>query len=462
MKANQVLRVAVATVFCCGTALSYAALTSTPVNVASELPTTGITLTAGTTQQLNFSSNTTNFAPSAGQSMQVNVTLDNGAKFSTVPQLKCQVTNGTTAGTANGVLNLGGAGSNNAVFTVGQAEVTAVSSGGSISACTVITTAMTVTGSHVTNNASITYQYGTLASSTENGAIITWSKGVSASIAAGTNAVALVTGGFVNLSGAVSATLLSAGAVFYRSNGSGASQALSAAVSAGDVMTTASITVSGASLAAARVTGGNYLVDATSGCGAGVAIATVTGGATSITFTGLTPTQISAGVNVCVQFSGTTPIAEGSITATLSAAPVTGYSVNTAMSPNTLATITRNGSTTRALNVPAANNADQAFIRVTNTSGIAGRLYGTLYSQDGVVLGNTNAVLADAATFVQNKTVVFDVATLKGLLGVSTDWTGRSQLVLTAETTSIRAQNLIRTSNGTLTNVGGDTSGFGN
>ncbi len=467
MKASKALRFAVAAVFAGGSAISHAALTSTAISVASELPVGGITLIGSAGGELNFSSNTTTFSPSAGQSLQVNVTLDNGAKFVGAPALKCQVTNsgagGATAATANGVLNLGGAASNNAVFTVGQTEVSSVASGGSISACTFVVSALTVTGAHVSNNASITYQYGNLASGADSGPVVAWKKGVSANISAGQNAVATVTGGFLTVSGGVSgaaSVLVSAGAISFASNGTGRSTAvdLASVISAGDILTTASITVGGNSLGAAKTTAGVWIVTAGSECTAANRIASATGGLASVTFSGLTTAQISAGVNVCVLFNGTSAIPEGAITASLTAAVGTGYSADTTLSTTTLSTITRNGSSTRAMNIPAVTNADQAFIRVTNTSTIAGKVYGTMYGQDGVRLGNANVELATSAEFVPNATLIFDAATLKTKLGIAADWAGRAQLVLTAETTAMRAQNLIRVSNGTLVNVGGDTS----
>lgn len=469
MKASQVLRIAVATVFAGGSALSFAAISTTAVKVSNSLPTNGVTLTAAGTgpgaNELSFSSNTTSFAPSAGQSLQVNVTLDNGAKFGSAPLLRCQVSGvGATAGTAQGTLNLGGAGSNNAIFTVGQTEVSAVASGGSISACSVVVTSMTVTGAHVNNNASITYQYGTLASGVEAGPIINWVKGVSASITGSPSVVALVTGGFVTISGGVAGTanLVSGGTVSFRGATSANSATLGSQQDVGTVISTASITVAGLPLGAAVTTGGVWIVTAADTCSGGTRLASATGGLASVTFSGLTSAQVSGGVNVCVGFNGTSAIPEGNITASLTVGLQTGFTADTSTASNVVATVTRNGSSTRAMNIPAVTNTDQAFIRVTNTSAISGKLYGTLYSQDGVVLGTANAQLADAATFTPNKTLVFDAATIKSTLGVSADWTGRAQLVLTAETTAIRAQNLIRVANGTLVNVGGDTSGAGN
>ncbi len=456
---NTILRMAVAALFVAGSVGANAALivqaggaAFTAANASSELPITGINVTASSSNELTAGSVTTLFTPSAGQNLLVGVSLNNGAKFLAAPSLKC----GDSTTSAAGVLNLGGAGSNQAVFSLGSAQTT-----GAISACWLSATTLTVTGAHTDVNMSITYTYGTLASSTDGGAFLKFKTGLSASKTVGDDVVAMVTGGFMTESGGVSTTLVSAGVARWTSNGSAASTAtdLSVALLLGDVLgaSSGSITVAGNSLAATKVTGGIWLSTATCASGYAVGIATAVGGVTSVTFSGLSPAQISAGATVCLNFTGTTAIPEGSITAKVGGTALSGYSLPST-SAMTLMTITRNGSSTRAMNIPNAASTDQAFVRVTNTSGLAGKVYGTLYGQDGAVLGTANSVMIDAATFVSNATVVLAPADLKTKLGISSDWAGRAQLVITAETPSVRAQNLIRTPNGTLVNVGGDTS----
>lgn len=473
VKSNSIIRLAVIAALAGGASVSNAVVdlsSATAVKFARELPTTGLDLFNGTTD-LNFSAPVTTFTPSAGQNLQVAVVLSNGAKFKGLPTLVCKVTTSAAAESATGILNLGGAGADSAVFTLSQSAIIAqvATSGAVTTACSVnLASGITVaSGSHTDIRAGITYQYGTLSSGSNSAAIITWVKGASAAIVGATTLTAMVTAGFMTITNTTSVTG-SLGTITYSGNGSGriagtdVTAGAAAAISATDILTSASITLAGDALAVAKTTGGVYLVSGTSDCVTATILASANAGA-SVTFgttagVGVDPSLSTAGYKVCITFNGTAAIPAGSITATLTGFANSGYSATTTFSANTVGTITRNGSSTRAMNIPAANNADQAFVRVTNTSAIAGKVYGTLYGQDGVVLGTANSVLATAAEFLTNATLVFDAATLKAKLGISSDWTGRAQLVITAETPAMRAQNLVRTANGTLVNVGGDTS----
>jgi hypothetical protein len=476
MKSQQstILRLAIAAMFAGGAVGSHAAVnlnSPTAVKFASELPTTGLDLFNNTTTggtDLNFSATVTTFTPSVGQSLQVTVNLSNGATFSGNPTLTCNV--GTAAGAGlgdvvTGVLNLGGNGTAQSVYTIAQTAIVAqVTTSGSIStSCMVSASAITVaSGAHTDIKASITYQYGTLSSSTVSGSVITWAKGVSGWVTGATTLTAMVTGGFVTFTN-TSTTTGAFGNVYYQGNGTARLDSTGLKASATDNLTSASITLGGNTLAVAK-TGGVYLVTAGDVCTAGTPVASANAAA-SVTFgstAGVTVAQLVTGYKACISVNGTSAIPAESITVSLTGNVNTGYSANVSLPSSTIATIIRNGSATRALNIPAANNADQVFIRITNTSTLAGKVYGTLYDQSGNVLGTSNSVLADAATFVPNATVVFAASDLKTKLGIASDWSGRAQLQITAETTAIRAQNTIRASNGTLVNVGGDTSSNNN
>lgn len=470
MKANQnaVLRLAIAAMFAGGAAASHAAVSlnsPTPVKFASELPTTGLDL-LNAPADLVFSSSVTTFTPSVGQSLQVTVNLSNGATFSGGPTLTCNVaTAGAAAGdTVTGVLNLGGNGTALAVYTIAQTAIVAqITTSGAIStSCQVSASAITVaSGAHADIHASITYQYGTLSSSMASGSIITWAKGVSAWVTGATTLTGRVSASFATFTDTASTTG-AFGEVWYQGNGSARLDTTSVTVSATDVVTAAgaSISLAGNALAIAKTTGGVFLVSAGAACTGGTVLASA-GPAASVTFgstAGVTLAHLVTGYKGCITVNGTSGIPEGSITTSLAFVPVAGYSADNSLASSTIATIGRNGSSTRAMNIPATTNSDQAYIRVTNTSSIAGTVYGTMYDQAGNVLGTANSVLATAAEFVPNATLVFDAAALMTKLGITSDWTGRAQLVINAETTAMRAQNLIRAANGTLTNMGPDTS----
>lgn len=458
-KQNSILRLAVAAAFVGGASMANAAITltsnaPTAVKFASELPTTGLDLLSASSD-LSLEAAGTAFTPSAGQSLQISVALSNGASFKGTPIALCSTVGNTSAN--SGILNLGGADTGIAVFTFSSARIdTAVG----VSSC-VISAASGITvasGAHSDIRASITYQYGTLSSSMHSGGIITFVKGVSAFASAATTLTAMVTAGFTTI-GNTSTVTGTLGQVYYRGNGVARLDSTATKISATDVVSSATITLAGNALAAAKASSGVYLVTAQASC-ITADISGYAGPGVSVTFgsTATFATQLATGYKACITFDGTTAISSGSITASINTTNNTGYSASTTLASGSVADITRNGSSTRAMNIPAANNTDQAFVRVTNTSSLAGKVYGTLYGQDGVVLGTANSVLADSTAFVSNATVVFDAATLKTKLGISSDWTGRAQLIITAETPTMRAQNLVRTANGTLVNVGGDTS----
>ncbi|MGE5098075.1 MAG: hypothetical protein ACM3SO_23275, partial [Betaproteobacteria bacterium] len=106
-------------------------------------------------------------------------------------------------------------------------------------------------------------------------------------------------------------------------------------------------------------------------------------------------------------------------------------------------------------------NPDQTFIRITNMGTLDGKVTGTLIGQDGTTLGAADTVLSPA--LAAKGTLVMSSSQLAAAFGV-TGWTGRAKLVIIGEIPAgqLRAQNMIRTPNGTLVNVGGDTSTNGN
>lgn len=132
----------------------------------------------------------------------------------------------------------------------------------------------------------------------------------------------------------------------------------------------------------------------------------------------------------------------------------------------------RNGCIASFFNVPAVGNADTAYIRLTNTSSTnAGDIRGTLYAQDGTVLGRDVTIapsLATSATQVfstegANRTTgagqdVLDIETAFGVTG-STDYKGRARLVLKGAFDTCEGLGLIRTGGGSLFNMTATTQG---
>jgi len=132
----------------------------------------------------------------------------------------------------------------------------------------------------------------------------------------------------------------------------------------------------------------------------------------------------------------------------------------------------RNGCIASFFNVPAVGNADTAYIRLTNTSSTnEGDIRGTLYAQDGTVLGQDVTIAPDLATSATqvfstegaNRTTaagqdVIDIETAFGVDG-STAYKGRARLVLKGAFDTCEGLGLIRTGEGSLFNMTATTQG---
>lgn len=461
---NNALRLAIAAAFAggvgsAGAVVNLNATTPAPLVFASEI-TTGGTDLVNASHALDIRSSTTAFHVGAGQPLMISVALSGGATFATAPSAACSYASGG-AQVANASPYLGGAGTANVMFAL-SAFAASAAAGTQITGCSAVAAKYHVTGAHQNVGVTVTYKYGNpaQASSRAAGTLITWAQGVFATATPAAAVTSLAVSGFKSFNGG--ALTAAFGTVTYKGTAAGVLESAGTVQpSAVDYLTTASITFAGAPLAAA-VSG--FVVAAGGTCVSTVLTAALMT-ASTITLNAVTPAQLSGGVTFCAVFNGTSAIPSGTITASLvgyaNAATIT---LNTALpaAANTVGTVAHNGSSTRALNIPAATNADAGFVRVTNNSAVAGKVYGTLYNEAGTVLGTANSVLADAATFVPNAVVVLGASDLKTKLGITTDWTGRAQLVINADTPSVRAQNLVRSASGVLTNLSGDTSSSAN
>ncbi|MCP1647401.1 hypothetical protein [Pseudomonas nitroreducens] len=120
-------------------------------------------------------------------------------------------------------------------------------------------------------------------------------------------------------------------------------------------------------------------------------------------------------------------------------------------------------------NLPAGNNQDQFYIRLTNTSddGRNGKVRGVLFDQNGKRYPATgSAYLTDSmgkSALKAHETGVYSVKEVASAFGVNgDDWNGvggRSRLVLEGEFPTCEALGLIRTANGTLNNMTATTQG---
>lgn len=120
-------------------------------------------------------------------------------------------------------------------------------------------------------------------------------------------------------------------------------------------------------------------------------------------------------------------------------------------------------------NLPAGNNQDQFYVRLTNTSddGRNGKVRGVLFDQNGKRYPDTgSAYITDSmgkSVIKAHETGVYSVKEVAAAFGVNgDDWNGvggRSRLVLEGEFPTCEALGLIRTANGTLNNMTATTQG---
>ena len=130
----------------------------------------------------------------------------------------------------------------------------------------------------------------------------------------------------------------------------------------------------------------------------------------------------------------------------------------TIRSPSGTVTNTSVVSTTNVLyNVPGSinGNKDIGFVRITNTNGYPVPIIGVLYhmnDMNAIILGRSEVTLIDSLPPAGTKTL--SITQLETLFG-TTPWTGRARLVITSPTNNIELMMMVRTKNGTLTNLSG-------
>ena len=189
-----------------------------------------------------------------------------------------------------------------------------------------------------------------------------------------------------------------------------------------------------------------------------------------------TTTQLTSTYQVCYSTltgANATTIPEvGQISATWNVDFFNARYDNIAETAGNFGDLERNGCIASFFNVPAAGNADVAFIRLTNTSSTnAGDIRGTLYAQDGTVLGADVTIAPDLATSATqvfstegaNRTTaagqeIIDIETAFGVDGAA-DYKGRARLVLKGAFDTCEGLGLIRTGEGSLFNMTATTQG---
>lgn len=163
-------------------------------------------------------------------------------------------------------------------------------------------------------------------------------------------------------------------------------------------------------------------------------------------------------LKICLEVPGTTLLSDGQLTATITGLAKNANFLLDMGSGGNLSKIDRNGAVVRVLNIPAVGNADQAFIRIYNTSSLPTKVRGTLYGQDGKTIGTVDSVLFEALK--PNDVEILDAAKLQAKVAATAPWTGRAWLLIQADVDkeAFKVQALIRTPGtpGVLVNLSGE------
>jgi hypothetical protein len=197
-----------------------------------------------------------------------------------------------------------------------------------------------------------------------------------------------------------------------------------------------------------------------------------TDGSVTINLSGQTTVQMETGYNVCAVALTTAVIPEtNSITAQGTADFFNARYMDSKTAVKDYGVIRRNGCSVTLFNLPSVNASDDAFIRLTNVSGIAGSVRATIWKEDGT---NADVDTQIAATIPAHGTVVLHTAadqatgtylgTALPLFGAQTS--GRDRIVLTGAFPACEALGLVRTPAGVLVNMtsttySGDSAQFG-
>lgn len=454
------------------TGLAVLGTSSVPVKVGKELPSTG-TLTANSVGQLaayiaipaGYAVDTTN------KYLNIKINLLNGAKFgATAPTLNCNTALAKAtvpAGTGLvSTVSIGGTpGVSNVTFVVGAVGVSASAAPvaeASGAFCYMSAASIGYTGtSDKTISATIEYKDGaTNVVSGANGTYISFVKGLSASFSAGSNVVIDVAAssnkfsgggvtGYAGLAqfGGVSTTIFTADLT--------SPMTATAIIPAAGASTQFSVTVGGSPLAGASNV---YLSTVADGCSNATYSATIsTSASTTVTISGVSAPDVSGGLGVCLVYSGTTPIAEGAITATISRSMENaGFQPDFSPVAAPLASFKKNGASTYVdfLTNPAGF---PTYVRFTNPTSLTGNVLVDAINDDGgkgatpwtFKLSAGSSVMYPVADIVKNTAVPAAAATSGN----------KYRLVINAEfpTISVQAVNISKDGNsfGQLTGIRG-------
>ncbi len=211
-----------------------------------------------------------------------------------------------------------------------------------------------------------------------------------------------------------------------------------------------------ASMAAYSSVALNAVADA---CGTGTAVATGTpsGNSVTISLANQNTVQLEDGYNVCAIAGGATAIPESTFDAALA---VTYFNNRYTDSADTLSygQVLRNGCQVTLFNLPNVNASDKGMIRLTNVSELPGSVRASVWTEDGQKIDDgallTNTLAAHATTVFHTNANLASGVYLGDVLPEFAALTqGRHRLVLQGAFPACEALGMVRSPNGTLTNM---------
>lgn len=446
-KSNYVLRAAVAACFgaVAGQAAAVLNLSVTPVTginkIAKEIPTSTTTL-VNAANQLDIKVKVPeSYSVSSATPVYVKLNLTSGASFVANPtSFRCGTA--AAANSLSGILQMGGAGTGYVVYGI----ETGVISG----TCSATLGNLSISGlNNIDVSATIEYKNGlSNVVSGVNSNYVTYVTGMVATVGpADGDVIVDATTGSLHLSTASnrgSTGLATLGQARYRQVGtSAASAGLANNVSAADVISTATVTVNGPAIAAALAANGTsgIFLDAASSACTTKSYTIGTTAANSVTFTNVALTDISAGVTVCLNVSGsTTTISTGQMTATIGGTQQTSVTADFSTTSNALETLTSNGITKNVYFVNASTSPNKTTVLyVVNSGTNAGTLTANAYNEAGTLIGTANISLGAIAI---GQTLTFTSAQLETAIGISSlAPTEKYRVVISAGLTALNILN---------------------
>jgi len=190
----------------------------------------------------------------------------------------------------------------------------------------------------------------------------------------------------------------------------------------------------------------------------------ITTGGGSVTVSGIPLVDLmgvapagTTGVNICATVDGTKVLNAGQLTAVLTGGGVDKFIPDLGAGAN-ITEVKINGARLRVLNIPKVGGTETASLRFYNTSSQDIVVIGTLYGEDGKVLGTENATLF--SPLKANDVEQLNAAGLAQKFGITTPWANRAWLLVQAQAdvSSFRVMSLIRSANGTLINMSTDVT----